>query len=231
LAGHRRVLVRHISLSALQAICGARQYPIQSNSPIEIGPKTVSDPSFFHNFATEIRARRMGRDVRRSAMRQAHSQIVEREELRDTAEDHEYRNGEIHHATVNTLASSFHPQCHLVELLPSSRKLRGQLTRCRRSPWRNYWRDVGTAVWRPCAGTRRRVDWGLVMEMTAVQIVECEVWCCATLRCRERQPSSTLGRHSLAGLIGYSLARGSSPRSPRPRVYSSKEGSHRCLNE
>ena len=36
-------------------------------------------------------------------VRRAHSQIVEGEQLRDTAEDYEYRNGEIHHATEDAL--------------------------------------------------------------------------------------------------------------------------------
>ena len=58
------------------------------------------------------------------------SQIVEREQLGNTTEDDEYRNGEIHHATkithTHTLALHTRQQCppelqwRLPELLPSS---------------------------------------------------------------------------------------------------------------
>ena len=53
-------------------------------------------------------------------MRRVYSQVVEWEQLRDTAEDYEYRNGEIHHATTNTLAVIFSPQWHSPKLMPSS---------------------------------------------------------------------------------------------------------------
>lgn len=43
-------------------------------------------------------------------MRQVHSQIIEGQQLRNTAEDYEYRNGEIHHATTQRLAYHLHPQ-------------------------------------------------------------------------------------------------------------------------
>jgi hypothetical protein len=46
-------------------------------------------------------------------MRQVYSQVVEWEQLRDTAEDYENRNGEIHHATTNLLALTFEPNCNL----------------------------------------------------------------------------------------------------------------------
>lgn len=43
-------------------------------------------------------------------VRRAHSQVVEGEQLRDTTEDYEYRNGEIHHATKGVLVIIFSRQ-------------------------------------------------------------------------------------------------------------------------
>ena len=57
-------------------------------------------------------------------MRQAYLQVVEREQLRNTAEDNKYRNGEIHHATMNELALHVAPQWHLQEPLSGFDKLR-----------------------------------------------------------------------------------------------------------
>jgi hypothetical protein len=87
-----------------------------------------------------------GQIRKRGRMRLRDSQVVEREELRDTAKDHKHGNREVHHATVH---------CQLLPALPmlrpeASAQLRrascGALTRCRRSPWRIDWRGVGTAA-------------------------------------------------------------------------------------
>jgi hypothetical protein len=56
-----------------------------------------------------------------SYMRQVYSQVVEWQQLCDTAEDNEYRNGEIHHATTNALASIPIFQWLFQKLMPSSR--------------------------------------------------------------------------------------------------------------
>ena len=57
-------------------------------------------------------------------MRRAHSQVVEGKQLRDTAEDYEDGNGEIHHATAKELAPVTTAQWPPQELLvPSSAPL------------------------------------------------------------------------------------------------------------
>jgi hypothetical protein len=80
-------------------------------------------------------------------MRRVYSQVIKWKQLCDTAEDYEHRDGEVHHAAANTLASIPTPQWLFKELTPSSSKLQpAELTKCRRSPWRIDWRGVGTAV-------------------------------------------------------------------------------------
>lgn len=49
--------------------------------------------------------------------KQADSQIVEWEELRNTAEDYKNRDGEIHHAAINMLAYVQKLQWHLAKLV------------------------------------------------------------------------------------------------------------------
>lgn len=50
----------------------------------------------------------------------ADSQIVEGEELRDTAENYKHRNGEVHHATAKKLASSVKIQWLAQKSVPGS---------------------------------------------------------------------------------------------------------------
>lgn len=128
------------------------------------------------------------RTVSSKRRRRSNSQIIEREQLRNTAKDHKHSNGEVHHATRHASSATITSKRVNLELsqklLPSCSSERNQLTRYRKSPWRANWRDVGTAVWRLCFERWTDACWEGILGSKCGLIVE--GWCVAqhdTTRC------------------------------------------------